>query len=486
MFRFICLFLGLLSIAVPVHAVMLSPDGEGQVLIYPYYSTNDGTQTLLSVVNHDNTGKAVKVWFREARNGRVTASFNLYLAEFDVWTAALFTAADGTPAILTQDNSCTVPAIKTSTRLPQLPDGRRYLPLSNNDFSGARADGSTADIGRAATGYVEMIEMGSLVENSDSDIFSTHVSGVPVSCPSLVQAWAIDGYWTANATEDVLPPTGKLSGALTLLQIAEGSAHSVEATALERFSVVVQHTAPDAGIPDLGSAVTESARQKVESIVQTDDRMVRSFWPQQRAIDAVSAVLSQASVRIEYSVEPALAARTDWILTMPTRRFYADPALVATPVAPFKVLHGNPQACEPVDFTPYNRETGRPVGSVFINPNDPVSCLCDSAQALPVNRPLEEVPPAMCRRAPLSTTVRDLVFENGYLDLELFSSDIVRHQMRPAMEGEIYGGLPIIGFGMIRYRNHAARPDEIGIFSSTRPQQGETECFKDGIDCPGL
>ena len=46
-------------------AVELSPEGTGQVLIYPYYTVNRNQQTVISVVNAANVAKAVRVRFLE-------------------------------------------------------------------------------------------------------------------------------------------------------------------------------------------------------------------------------------------------------------------------------------------------------------------------------------------------------------------------------------------------------------------------------------
>jgi hypothetical protein len=58
--------IGALGAAGAAHAVNLNPDGLGQVLIYPYYTTrNDDAgnafNSLLSVVNSTASVKAVKV-----------------------------------------------------------------------------------------------------------------------------------------------------------------------------------------------------------------------------------------------------------------------------------------------------------------------------------------------------------------------------------------------------------------------------------------
>src|SRR5690349_512563 len=72
-------------------AVNVNPDGLGQVLIYPYYTTRadaagNSYNSLLSVVNSTASGKAVKVRFLEGKNSREVLDFNLFLSPYDVWT----------------------------------------------------------------------------------------------------------------------------------------------------------------------------------------------------------------------------------------------------------------------------------------------------------------------------------------------------------------------------------------------------------------
>ena len=86
---------GVAGFAGLANAVDLNPDGLGQVLIYPYYTVNKNQDTLLSVVNTDAVhGKAVKVRFLEGHNSREVLDFNLFLSEFDVWTASIFALSD--------------------------------------------------------------------------------------------------------------------------------------------------------------------------------------------------------------------------------------------------------------------------------------------------------------------------------------------------------------------------------------------------------
>jgi hypothetical protein len=147
---------GMGAAAGAAHAVYLDPNGQGQALIYPYYSVQGGNNTYVSVVNTDSANvKVVKVRFREGRNSREVLDFNLYLSPNDVWTGAVIPADSASATsggrLITADVSCTNPAIP-STGV----DFRNYL------YSGANDDGAGQGLDRSREGYVEMIEMGTL------------------------------------------------------------------------------------------------------------------------------------------------------------------------------------------------------------------------------------------------------------------------------------------------------------------------------------
>jgi hypothetical protein len=159
-------------------SVNLNPDGLGEVLLYPYYTTNDDNTTLVTVVNTTSEAKAVKVRFLEGFNSREVLDFNLYLSEYDVWVAAIadssaFGAAAGVPHLFTPDTSCTVPYIYEDAYVEALGGGLQpFLPYAysgdNNDGgpdeeSSYDDDGNIiAPIPRASEGYLEIIEMGTM------------------------------------------------------------------------------------------------------------------------------------------------------------------------------------------------------------------------------------------------------------------------------------------------------------------------------------
>ena len=180
---------GMMSVA---NAVNVNPDGLGQVLLYPYYTARGGNDTLISVVNTTSAGKAVKIRFIEALNSREVLDFNIYMSPFDVWTAAISDLeedglADG-PGIITADTTCTTPYIFGDQGGVQ-----EFLDFQYNaeevpsvGFAGT-IDGGPTGIERAASGYIEIIEMGTLLDESEVDVAAEHVDGTPPGCDFL--AW---------------------------------------------------------------------------------------------------------------------------------------------------------------------------------------------------------------------------------------------------------------------------------------------------------
>ena len=134
--------IGTLGFAGAVQAVNVNADGLGQVLIYPYYTTqglasaaNAQYVSLLSVVNSTASAKAVKVRFIEGRASQEVLDFNLFLSAKDVWTAAVVAGpiVSGTdPAaagagVYTLDHSCTVPTVSSDPNAPTRGDNSRAV-----------------------------------------------------------------------------------------------------------------------------------------------------------------------------------------------------------------------------------------------------------------------------------------------------------------------------------------------------------------------
>jgi hypothetical protein len=440
---------GIAGIANISNAVNLNPDGLGQVLLYPYFTVEKGNQTLISVVNTTNIGKAVKVRFLEGYNSREVLDFNLYLSPFDVWTAAIFDTKNGAGApnsstgpatLITRDNSCTVPTII----------GR---PGSSVDFrsfqyTGANNDSGPNTIERTREGYLEMIEMGSIPTTKFVDGALTNIpngtffasrhgasSGVPGGCGDISSAWAtgINGEDLFNGViggtyegsfgdltidqRDIAPPTGGLFGGGALVDTANGSYINYAAEAIDGFRTSANHTNPGELQPSLNNA-RGNAGAGPRSFVFNNGALVISEWRLAdatgsntdfgSAIDSVSAVLQSQVLSNEYATEASLNGASEWVITFPTKRFYVDPTYGAVPptatgaVLPFRaaftrrdadgavVENNRGFACEALVLGLRDREERGPTGGSVdfspLPPGAPASSLCFESQVVTFNQ----------------------------------------------------------------------------------------------------
>lgn len=346
---------GLLS-ATTLRAMSLASDGSGQVLLFPYYTVNGGNQTLVSIVNGTDRGKATRLFFREGRNARVVMELSIYLAPFDAWTGALFdlSPSEGPANLVTVDNSCTVPALRTNTSLPALVNGNRYAPFSNAAYTGTHNDAGSDDPARTREGYFELIEMGEVLEGSRNTLAAIrhNSNGVPANCAQLEEAWAPGGYWQSNSMTDIAPPGGGLYGTVYLVDVLGGTMQAYAADAIDDFSGWTLHLPPGLGQPTLADANTGNFIATISAEVFLDGRPLTLSYPQgARAIDAVSALFMAESIHNDYVTSSSVGGAAEWVITFPTKHFYTDISGSAA-IAPFtSVFAANTnQGSAPEDF----------------------------------------------------------------------------------------------------------------------------------------
>ena len=317
--RTLVVSLACLALTPAANAVSLSQNGAGQALLYPYYTVQGENNTLFSIANpwYGRLGqfKAVKVRFREHRNGRPVADFNLYLAPGMVFTGMVTRNPEGRPILVTQSPACTVPRFAPSTAMP----GWTELPFSNAAYAGYDRAGS--GIERAREGYFEAIEMGKVYEgfalpNGKSLWTALQYAGPNLivdsqDCGAVAAAWATGGAFRTSGGAELLPPAGGLFGMGTIINVPQGTDYSFDPVALDGFSTLPHHTAPGDMSPNLGDA-------DPVSLVTVGNVAHVSTWNNGR--DAVSATLARAKVLNEYiDKTPQLDAATDIILTFPTK-----------------------------------------------------------------------------------------------------------------------------------------------------------------------
>ena len=411
-------------------AVNMSTDGTGEVLLFPYYTVQGDEETLLSIVNTTNQGKAVKVRFREAYNTREVLDFHVYLSPYDVWVAKIQDSANGGAEVITPDNSCT-----TMDKNPEV-----FRDLLFND-------GGPTDISRTREGYFTAIEMGVIqdmdLDNNGRQDYVHGANGVPDNCAAIRQAW-IDGSMAANST--VTAPEGGLFGTLGIINVQSGTEVTVPATVLENFSSRPLHNEPGTLRPDWQDADPKSVVVTSDSAAGTMS-VWEDTWPVGE--DAVSAVLMASSLLNEYSANPATEASTAWIVTFPTKSKYVDPALVAAPRAPFTSVFRasaagleDGKACEEITITDWNREEAqKEITGSTVSPRPPQAkvSLCYEANVIQFGDD-SDVFSAANTESTLATS--GLPGVAGWTRIG-FTSDPA-HTMSGS--ANTYNGLPVIGF----------------------------------------
>lgn len=341
-------------------AINISAKGEGQVLLFPYYTVKNNTNTSFHISNSTNTAKAVKVRFREAKNGRSVLALNVYLSNQDIWTATLVKDGDGVK-LITGDNSCTVPQIPSTG-----------LAFSNDSY----ASSSDSSMARLQEGYVEVFEMGTVYDRDGSTAASdiAHTNGVPANCQNIVDAWESGGQWDTSSGTGMGGTTGNLSGVGYLINVSSGYQISFDATAIDNFwqnSDYTQHTSPLSPYPDLSGGYGELGDRfialrgsKVSQIIRKDGTPLTSNWS--NTVDALSAVLMSQSLSNDYNVYRGTASETDWVVTFPTKYLHLDSAFDKPPFiseytengaceqTTINYVGGESQVTAGVDFTPEN------------------------------------------------------------------------------------------------------------------------------------
>ncbi len=460
-------------------AVHLSQDGTGQVLLFPFYAVDEGFQNLLTIVNTTDEVKAVSVRFREGSNHRSVASFHLYLGAFDSWAGALFSFNGSDAAkLITLDNSCTVPDIIGQTTLaPDLPmnSGIRYLEFSNELYTGFGDDEGPDDVSRTRNGMIEVIEMAVLTDESEmSATAASLVNGEVNDCAQINRAWATDqgmaatgAYWVTTPTTDTQPPTGGLSGTLSMIDVIEAVQMTYRAEAIGGFTTSSLHTSPGDSFPSLGAADFDvDADLFVDSYIQNPmtGEVIKSSWA--RGIDAVSALFMSDQISDNLARDLAINATTEWLVGFPTKRFYTDGPLVGPQaIPPFLDLYlvADPNqdgACEDIRSQSYTRDAepgeAAPGATLTLCHGNNIVRFPGLSNGSIFNSGLLAVDEPMTQ------------IEKGWVKFDLGTNPVsMMDRQLVDEEGRVYHGLPVIGYSVQTIRNNISfGPDVVGNYGS--------------------
>lgn len=483
------------GLASTANAVELNPDGTGQVLVYPYYTVNKNQQTIVSVVNTTNIAKAVKVRFLEGHNSREVLDFNLFLSEYDVWTASVFALSDAGltgdgAAMTTTDKSCTAPNKDVWTG--SLGTGRPYQAFLPYAYTGANVDTGPTDIARTREGHIELISMADL-SGALRNAVTHNAAGTPANC-NVVQA--ID-----SSNPLLAPPTGGLFGAGGVVNVAQGTFYTYNADAIDGFTITTLFSDQASLTPSLAQANTAPGIATAY-VFGSAGQLIRSDYSTvgapSNAIDAVSAVFMSSNLFNEYNVDASVGSNTDWVVTFPTKRFYVDNQILGVPledpgaIQPFRYTFGEDAAgnglglsCAQVELGQYDREEGRPQGVAppFSPPppGQPASSLCKEVNVISFLNVTTAPTESGVLGSKLVTNVRPFAAA-GWMRLGM-NPAAQPHFSRASIDGDVYGGLPATGFEAINYVNANVAPGVLSNYSGLFRHRASRACTNATAAC---
>lgn len=437
-------------------SVHVNPKGTGEVLLIPYYTVNNGLNTLVTVTNTTAQTKALKVTFRESQNGHAVLSYNVYLSEFDVWAFALAP----TPS--------TLPGHANETSVMHLTADTSCAPLLNKpgaEFTDAGLVDGPQELTRIREGYIEIIEMGGLVGAPEAWADHGRV-GVPASCQQFASAWQPGGIWHepsgGDRHEHMVVGIGGLMADAQLIDVAQGISYAFPAVTLADFWGEGQfaHAAPD----DSGLSLDAAA-----PYARIFDQTTVHHLAMDSGIDAVSAAITAQLTYSHYALDQVVNGQTELVFSFPTRRFYfaADSGLIFAPFdelndsddCAFSYYGGNVFGQVSYDREgiedPFNGGPPRP---------PPPNAMCGAVFVLSMQTPENYVPGSILR--PIITgsnhflpikTPNAAVVSSGYLLTYFAYEQLIGYHTTTGQAFQIEG-LPLMALTLNRSTNAHSQP----------------------------
>ena len=438
--------------------------GVGHILLVPYFTAQNGNATAIHLVNTDTTnGKAVKVRFRGAANSDDILDFTLLLSPGDVWTGMVTQGADGVAQLTTADKSCTFPSIKDAGgTIPFVKDrlGSALLPDVNSN---------------TREGYVEILNMAD-IKPGNNPLFTAikHVNGTaPCTDSVLSPTLLVDpANEAAAATAGFDTPSGGLMGDWYIVNVPQTTTFSGGATAVKAvktgdvnahgnfvFSPQLDTAASTiasadplfaGATPPIAAAMYDLPDLSTPYIVTGTPSL--PVTPKDQA-SALANAISVSNVSNQYITDPGLSASTDWVFSMPTRRYevamdYATNTRVYTALTPSRFNSGNTSVSGSLicvnsqGQTFYDQEeTSKSAGAVFSPGQVKVTRFCGETSVLSFG--------ASVLGAQVATQTTTSAYVNGWGTINTTNGGF---------------GLPILGAAFIKAVNGAATPGVSGTY----------------------
>ncbi|QIL71478.1 hypothetical protein G7048_14615 [Diaphorobacter sp. HDW4B] len=461
------------------NTLQVSESGAGHFLIVPYFTTQSGNALLLSLINMDEVnGKAVKLRFRSARNADTLFDFQVFLAPGDMWTGNVSQNGNGLSYLTTSDASCSKPG-RASINATPFKTGR----LNPKASAAARAD-------ETREGYIEIVTMADIPPSS-SGLFplitlENEIPGCEFATSSALWS-ALDVNKTGLADYAAMgmqPPSTGLTANWTIMNVPKALSWSGAAFALEarrdgraargNLAYFPQSTSILSNVgtytaDPLFAASSLRLVGRMNDLPDISTPYVAGVSNPSQQAKALTSLLEVPTVSNEFWTDAGIAAETEWLFSMPTRRFIVgidysaegmlDPvvnsALGATEDSSWISMPSDWTACldEP-SRTVRDRSGVRPdsVETQEIR----INFLCGATTLYPV-RSHPDTDGGVLSSSSAPGNVRTVDVTNGWMSL--------RHG------GWTGNGMPVIGQAFVRAFNPNVAPGTAGNFSVTWPHR---------------
>ncbi len=395
-------------------AVGVSSNNLGDVLLFPYFTTRNGYSTFLDIANTSQQTLAVKINLRNATDGSSCARFIVTLLPHDVWIAAIESNAGSPRLRVPGDKSCTFPS----------------QAVNNNQI---------VTLNGCTEGSVEVIQMGHSRSNPTTDIGTVAFKAKKGLCDNIAASFNL-GNGISSIRQEFFEPINVLKGTFTLIKGDEGKAVGGTAVTLSDFYSPNMINGKGTDGVSKGDLIFNAANDHpnladvnpLESILTTDNPAINAIsvaapvetyidrWSS--GADAVSAVLSAASIHNNWTSNPNLGAETDWVVNFPTRYLYPS-------IIPFA------SSCNATGFTVIDR-TGKSVTQT--------TDLCNQTNIITFDNKNVTASQLAINVDTLSNGFNS---PSGWLSADLTPGD--SGGLKGNLSTRTYHGLPVIGFSLV-------------------------------------
>jgi len=496
-------------------AITVSGTGIGDSLLIPYFSAQAENATLLSITNTDTVnGKAVKVRFRGAANSDDVYDFQVFLSPTDVFTANISKGANGRAKFTSSDASCTKPALATLNATPFVTD-RLNQALTGDALANGTREGYIEIIGMAdippnqaagtARNFTNVPGTAATATTSATTVVPlftaikhTTVDGKRVAPCSGSAFTALDTATnfgltnTAGGTASalgLLPSTGGLMANYTIINTLNAAAWSGQATALISDATTVAGGTKNVtyfpqtdDVLSLANVTTYSAdpifltagstnsynatTQATTAVVGVAPVAVagnydmpdlstvidQAYANPSAQVTGITTALTTNNIVAEFLTDSSINASTDWVFTMPGRRYNVamayskvsstnDGRVFNSTLVPTSSLAGTPTGTFNISNTivsnglicatgpkmvPYDREERTPTSSasVVVSPTTPsrLNTYCGESSILAFNTGATSFTasaPSVALKANIAVTGVEVGYNAGWATLAL-------------------------------------------------------------------